>query len=130
MPAGADRRLIACASYLVQIVGSLAFIAAAGSNVSLLIAGVLLFGVGIGNATSLPPLIAQVEFVPDDVPRVVSLIVAGSQAAYAFAPAAFGLIREFDPSAGAASGAAPMFFVAAALLQALAIAAYLAGRPR
>jgi hypothetical protein len=128
MPAGADRRLIACASYLVQIVGSLAFIAAGGTDVRLLIAGVLLFGVGIGNATSLPPLIAQVEFAPDDVPRVVSLIVAVSQAAYAFAPAAFGLIREFDPSAGATSGAAPMFFVVAALVQALAIASYLAGR--
>ena len=54
----------------------------------------LLFGVGIGNATSMPPLIAQVEFVKDDVPRVVALVVAIGQATYAFAPAVFGLIRE------------------------------------
>jgi hypothetical protein len=35
-----------------------------------------LFGIGFGNSTSLPPLIAQVEFVDEDVPRVVALIVA------------------------------------------------------
>jgi hypothetical protein len=130
MPAGADRRLVACASYVVQIAGSLALIAAAGGNVPLLLAGVLLFGLGIGNATSLPPLIAQVEFVPEDVPRVVSLIVAVGQAGYAFAPAAFGLIREFAPAAGADTGAAPWVFAAAALGQLMAIAAFLAGRRR
>ena len=86
----------------MQIAGSIALIVAAGSNVPLVLVGVLLFGAGIGNATSLPPLIAQVEFVPEDVPRVVSLIVATAQAAYAFAPAAFGLIREFAPVAGGA----------------------------
>ena len=62
MPAGADRRLVACISYAVQIAGALVLIAAAGSNVPLLLSGVLLFGVGIGNVTSMPPLIAQVEF--------------------------------------------------------------------
>ena len=32
MPAGADRRLVACASYVVQIAGALAFFFAAGTN--------------------------------------------------------------------------------------------------
>src|SRR5215470_17003516 len=128
MPAGADRRLVASVNSVVQIAGSIAFIAAAGSNIPLLLAGVLLFGAGIGNVTSLPPLMAQTEFVPEDVPRVVSLIVAMSQAAYAFAPAAFGLIREFAPSAGADAGAAPLVFVVAAVGQMLAIVAFLAGR--
>jgi Major Facilitator Superfamily len=131
MPVGTDRRLVACASYLVQIVGSIAFLLAAGSNAPLLLIGVTLFGTGIGNATSLPPLIAQAEFAKDDVTRVVALIVAVAQGAYAFAPAAFGLIRELSPPAiHAPSGAAPYFFVAAILLQALAIAAFLAGRRR
>ena len=108
MPMGADRRLFACASYLVQIVGSLTFLAAAGDNVPLLVLGVVLFGFGIGNATSLPPLIAQVEFVKEDVPRVVPMIVALGQGIYAFAPAAFGLIRELAPTVTTASaGAAP-----------------------
>ena len=95
MPANADRRIVASLSYAVQIVGSLVLIAAAGDNVPLLILGVILFGSGIGNATSLPPLIAQVEFVKEDVARVVPLIVAISQGSFAFAPLVFGLIREF-----------------------------------
>jgi hypothetical protein len=128
MPVDADRRLVACASYAVQIAGSVAFMAAGGTSVPLLCLGVLLFGVGIGNATSLPPLIAQMEFVKDDVPRVVSLIVAIAQAAYAFAPAGFGLIRELAPAAN--GGAALPFFAAAALVQALAIGVFLAGRGR
>jgi hypothetical protein len=130
MPVGADRRLVASANSVVQIAGSIAFVAAAGSNVPLLLLGVLLFGAGIGNVTSMPPLIAQTEFVPADVPRVVSLIVAISQAAYAFAPAAFGVLRELAPSAGADAGAAPLVFAAAALGQLLAIAAFMAGRRR
>jgi hypothetical protein len=77
------------------------------------------------------PLIAQVEFVADDVPRVVALIVAISQAAYAFAPVVFGMIREFTPpAAGAYSGAAPGVFVVAGIVQGLAICAFLAGRSR
>jgi hypothetical protein len=121
MPWRADRRFVACASYAAQIAGSIAFIAAAGTSVPLLVIGIVLFGIGFGNATSLPPLIVQVEFMKDDVPRVVSLIVGISQGTYAFAPAAFGLIREFASSAGGV-------FVAAALAQGLAICAFLAGR--
>jgi hypothetical protein len=122
MPAGADRRLVACMSYMVQIVGTLTLIAAAGTNIPLLLIGVLLFGVGIGNVTSMPPLIAQVEFVKDDVPRVVALVVAIGQATYAFAPAAFGFIRELSAGEGA------YVFATAALVYALAIGALLVGR--
>lgn len=129
MPADADRRLVASASYAVQIAGCIAFIAADGTSVPLLLLGVVLFGTGFGNGTWLPPLIAQAEFVADEVPRVVALIVAISQATYAFAPVGFGLIREFSPhSAGIESGAAPALFVVAAMVQGLAIGAFLAGR--
>jgi hypothetical protein len=131
MPPGADRRLFACANCAVQIAGSLSFFLAAGDDVPILLLGVVLFGAGIGNTTSLPPLIAQIEFVKEDVPRAVPLIIAISQATYAFAPAAFGLIREFAPNMGATSaGAAPYLFIAAALIQAAAILAFLAGRRR
>ena len=71
-------------------------------------------------STSMPPLIAQVEFVKDDVPRVVALVVAIGQATYAFAPAAFGLVRELS------SGT--YVFAAAALIYLLAIGALLVGR--
>jgi hypothetical protein len=129
MPVGADRRLFAGASYVVQIGGSLAFLLAAGNNVPMLLLGVVLFGFGIGNATSLPPLIAQVEFVKEDVPRVVPLIVAIGQGTYAFAPAVFGLIRDLWPSGGSA-GAAPYLFVTAATIQIAAILSFLLGRRR
>ena len=131
MPVRADRRLFGCASYFVQMLGSLAFFWAAGDNLPLLLVGVVLFGAGIGNATSLPPIIAQVEFAKEDVARVVPLIVAIGQATYAFAPAVFGLIRELTPTTGTASaGAAPCLFIAAALIQGSAIAAFLIGRHR
>lgn len=129
MPERADRRLMACASYAVQIAGSISFIVAAGTNIPFLLFGVVLFGLGFGNGTFLPPLIAQTEFVGDDVQRVVALIVAVSQAAYSFAPAIFGLIREFAAAAGGStSNAVPSLYVVAALIQALAICAFLAGR--
>jgi uncharacterized membrane protein len=126
MPVGADRRLVACASYGVQIAGSLILIAAAGQSVALLILGVILFGAGIGNATSLPPTIAQTEFVKEDVARVVALVVAIGQASYAIAPAFFGLIRDYAPSTE--PGAAPLFFIVAAIIQLLAVGAMLLGR--
>lgn len=80
MPARADRRLFGCANYVVQILGSLTFFSAAGDNIPLLLLGVVLFGAGIGNTTSLPPMIAQAEFSKEDVSRVVPLIVAIGQA--------------------------------------------------
>lgn len=123
MPFGADRRLVACAGYAAQLAGSLVLIGAAGTSVPLLLLGVVLFGIGFGNATSLPPLIAQIEFVEGDVPRVVALIVGIAQGGYAFAPATFGLVREFAPHA-------PGVFVAAAFAQGLAICAFSIGRNR
>ena len=130
MPVGADRRLVACASYGVQIAGSVCLLLAAGANVPLVVVGVLLFGAGIGNATSLPPLIAQVEFVKEDVARVVPLIVAIGQGTYAFAPAAFGLLRAWSPDTTVAGGteAAPLVFLAAMAVQGFAVAALLVGR--
>src|SRR5205814_9979902 len=136
MPLSADRRLLAALGYLAQLLGSLVFICAAGTSVPLLLLGVILFGVGFGNATSLPPLVAQTEFVERDMQRVVALIVGLSQGAYAFAPALFGLVREFaGPAADAAisavsTRAAPWVFAAAAVIQALAIDAFLFGRGR
>jgi len=65
-----------------------------GTNAGVLLLGSVLFGLGIGNLVSLPPLIAQREFAAPDVPRVVALVTAVNQAVFAFAPAIFGLLRE------------------------------------
>jgi hypothetical protein len=104
---------------------------AGGENLPLLLFGVALFGMGFGNATSLPPLIAQVEFASADVGRIVSLIIAVSQGSYAFAPAAFGVIRALSaPISPSPAGAAPLVFAAAACVQGLAICCFLLGRRR
>jgi MFS transporter len=124
MPVGADRRLIAAVSYAVQLAGSVAFLIAAGTSVPLLTLGVVLFGTGFGNATSLPPLIAQTELADADVQRAVALAVGVSQGTYAFAPAIFGQLR--DSAGGPDNGA--LVFAAAALTQGLAMAVILAGR--
>lgn len=121
MPANADRRLIASASYGIQIIGSLTLLMSGQDYAPGIIVGVLLFGLGIGNATSLPPLIAQVEFNKADVSRVVPLIVAVSQATYALAPAAFGAVRSYSDL---------YIFIFAAIVQGSAVVAFLYGRRR
>ncbi|HTZ78126.1 MAG TPA: MFS transporter, partial [Stellaceae bacterium] len=115
MPAGADRRKVAALNYLVQACGCAVFVFAAGTYVPLLLLGVMLVGLGIGNATSLPPLIAQAEFTGADVGHAVALITAISQATYAFAPAAFGALRLHATMTG--SHATPLFFIVAAAVQ-------------
>ncbi|WP_418953513.1 MFS transporter [Zeimonas sediminis] len=129
MPPHADRRRVAAAAYAVQLLGSLALMAAPADAGWLVLAGVVLFGLGLGNANTLPPLIAQREFAEADQPRAVALMIAISQATYAFAPAVFGAVIAFAGVAAPAvgRGAAPLF-LAAALVQAGAIAALLAGR--
>jgi len=127
MPHDADRRLIAAASYAVQVAGCGALLLSHGTDPWLIWSGIALFGLGIGNLVYLPPLIAQTEFARVDVPRVVALTAALGQALYAFAPALFGLVREVAPT-GTGPGDAPFVHGLAALVFATAILALLAGR--
>ncbi|TCH96404.1 MFS transporter [Roseococcus sp. SYP-B2431] len=117
----ADRRIASAGNYGLQVVGSLVLLASGGSDVTLLLLGVALFGLGLGNATSLPPLIAQQDFCPADTARAVALSTACGQAAYAFAPAAFGAMRDIFADTDA-------FFLTAAAVQVMAAIAMLAGR--
>lgn len=97
----ADRRKAAALNFAVQVAGSAALLAAGVSSVPLLLLGCVLFGLGIGNMISLPPLIAQREFAREDVGRVVALVTATNQAVFAFAPALFGLLQDAAGSRGA-----------------------------
>ena len=120
MPAAADRRLIAAANIGVQLAGS-AILLLAGEHASVLLLGSWLFGIGLGNVVSLPPLVAQIEFRPADVPRVVAVVTAVSQAGYAFAPGGFGLLLSLG-------GGGTALFLGALLLQAAGIFVVLLGR--
>ena len=92
LPAGERRRWAAAATFGTQVAGS-AVLLLAGDAVPWLLVGCALFGIGVGNLLSLPPLIVQAEFSPVDVGRVVALMQAINQALYALAPAGFGLMR-------------------------------------
>lgn len=120
MPVHADRRVIASLSLLIQTLGCTCLLVATPGSHDAMITGVVLVGLGLGNATSLPPLIAQVEFSKIDTARAVAMIVATAQATYSFAPVTFGLIR--------ASFSGQVIYLAAIGVQLAAIAAYMVGR--
>ena len=126
LPPAMDRRFAAALTYLVQTRGCLDFVLAGGASVALLLLGVFLFGVGISNVTSLPPLIAQTEFAPADIPRAIALATAMAQATFAFAPALFGLLREWE--AAPDTTATTLFFLIAGAIQIAAAAFYTTGR--
>jgi len=121
LPAEADRRVVAALNFAIQIAGTTSLLAAGSSSVILSLLGCTLFGLGVGNLVSLPPLIAQTEFNRSDVLRVVALMTATNQAVFAFAPVVLGTLNDLIGSAKA-----PL--IAVALVQLAAIVSVLAGR--
>ena len=115
----ADRRFLAMGNFAMQACGVVCL--ALGANAVLLLLGCVLFGLGVGNLVSLPPLIAQREFAPADVPRVVALITAINQTVFAFAPGIFGILRQ-------SSGGYAVPFLIAAAIQVIAGAIIIQGR--
>jgi MFS family permease len=87
-----DGRIAAAVNLVVQIIGVL--LLTFGNGWVLLTLGCILFGLGMGNLTSFPPLIAQKEFNREDALTVVALIVAINQGVFAFAPAILGALHD------------------------------------
>ncbi|WP_382163074.1 hypothetical protein [Hydrogenophaga sp. ANAO-22] len=129
LPAGANHRVVAVLAYGVQLAGSIVLLCVDEQQSAWILFGVALFGSGIGNATSLPPLIAQVEFAQEDVPRVVALTVAMAQASDAFAPAVLGFVLSAAAAGGPHLGMkTSAFLLTVAAVQVIAILSFLAGR--
>ena len=116
LPARTNRRVAAAVNFAVQIAGTLALLAAGGTSVPLLLIGCGLFGLGVGNLVSLPPLVAQAEFARADVGRVVALVTAVNQAVFAFAPAIFGALHDLTGGSSAAIAAAGIVQIVAAMV--------------
>ena len=114
-----DRRVAAALNFVVQAAGVL--LLGFNTGVIALWAGCLLFGLGVGNLTTLPPLIAQKEFNHGDVGVVVALVIAINQGVFAFAPATFGALRE-------ATGSYQDPFLLAAIVQICAAIIVVIGR--
>jgi predicted MFS family arabinose efflux permease len=64
-------------------------------SVPVLYVGCAIFGLGVGNMTTFPSLIVQVEYPKEHFRRIVSLIVAINQFTFAFGPALLGLARDW-----------------------------------
>jgi MFS family permease len=101
------RRLAAAGNFALQAAGTVLLMI--GQEPAAILLGCMLFGLGVGNLISLPPLIAQKEFRPGDVGTVIALITAINQAVFAFAPAVLGAMRDL------AGGYALPFALAAAI---------------
>jgi MFS family permease len=87
-----DRRRLASANFAVQLLGM--GILATAPTAAMLYLGCVLFGLGLGNTTSLPGLIVQHEFPNRHFARIISLVVAINQFSFAFGPAILGLLQH------------------------------------
>jgi len=95
-----DRRLVAGANFIVQALGTAML--ALGTTQTALYAGCALFGLGVGNMTSLPGLIVQQEFPREHFARAISLVVAINQFSFAFGPSLVGQLQQASGSYAAA----------------------------
>jgi MFS family permease len=106
-------RIAASLNFLVQACGSTLLII--GHAAPTLLVGCVLFGLGVGNLISLPPLIIQREFRELDVGRVVALVTAINQTVFAFAPVALGALRDLQDDYSLPFAVAMLVQIAAAL---------------
>src|SRR5260370_1256671 len=111
---------VASLTLVIQIVG-LALLARAPSAVGVH-AGCVLFGLGVGNLTTLPGLILAVEWPRERFSALVGLVVGINQFTFAFGPSLVGVLRDWTGTYGPALGACMA-------LQAMAAAMILLGSP-
>jgi len=114
-----DRRRVASATLGVQMLG-LALLAKA-SSASAVYAGCALFGVGVGNMTTLPGLILAAEWPRERFAALVGLVVGINQLTFAFGPTLVGFIRD-------RAGSYALALVACVALQTVAAALILLRR--
>ena len=109
-----NRRAVASATLVVQMLG-LSLLAAAPSA-SAVYAGCVLFGVGVGNMTTLPGLILAGEWPRERFAALVGLAVGINQLTFAFGPSLVGVIRDRAGSYGLALGVCVALQAAAATM--------------
>jgi len=113
-----SRRLVASLTLAAQIAG-LALLAR-GDTATSVYAGCVLFGLGVGNLTTLPGLILAVEWPRERFAGLVGLVVGINQFTFAFGPSLVGVVRD------RAGGYGPALAVCVAL-QAIAAVMVLLG---
>jgi MFS family permease len=116
-----SRRGVASATLCIQMAG-LALLAWAPS-VAVVYAGCALFGLGVGNLTTLPGLVLAVEWPRDRFSSLVGLVVGINQFTFAFGPSLVGVVRD-------TAGGYPAALVVCMGLEALATGLVLLGPGR
>jgi MFS family permease len=96
-----NRRLVSSATLAIQILG-VSMLARAPSSIAGVYAGCALFGLGVGNLTTLPGLILAVEWPRERFSRLVGLAVGINQFTFAFGPSLVGVIRDWAGAYGPA----------------------------
>jgi MFS family permease len=89
-----DRRAVACGNFIVQMLGLTVLMVSTGPTALYL--GCALFGLGVGNTTSLPGLLVQQEFPKQHFARIVSVVVAINQFSFAFGPGLLGQLQRLE----------------------------------
>jgi MFS family permease len=109
-----NRRLVSSATLVIQMMG-LALLACAPSPM-VVYGGCALFGLGVGNLTTLPGLILAVEWPRERFSALVSLVVGINQFTFAFGPSLVGVMRDWGGTYGPALGACMALQATAAVL--------------
>ncbi len=109
-----SRRRVAAGNFVIQAAG-LALLLFIGSPVALY-AGCALFGLGVGNTTSLPSLIIQVEFPKAAFGRIVGAVISINQFTYSFGPSILGWLRDWQGRYDAALGVCVALYLLAGIL--------------
>jgi MFS family permease len=112
-----DRRVVTSLNFIVQALGM--GILAASPEPSLLYLGCVLFGIGLGNATSLPGLIVQQEFPKQHFARIISIVVAINQFTFAFGPTLLARLQHAEGTYTAALLVCLAMEIAAAIVVSL-----------
>jgi MFS family permease len=87
-----NRRAVIAGNFLLQAASIVLILS--GPGPALLYLACALFGLGVGNTTSLPSVIVQAEFPKTAFGQVVSTIIAINQFTYSFGPALLGWLRD------------------------------------
>ena len=116
-----NRRAVIAGNFLLQAMSVVLMLSAPGPV--LLYVACVMFGLGVGNTTSLPSVIVQAEFPKAAFGQVVSTIIAINQFTYSFGPGLLGWLRD-------GFGSYEVAFAACLVLQLVAAAIILFGGAR
>jgi MFS family permease len=87
-----NRRAVIAGNFLLQAASIGLMLSDPGP--ALLYVACAMFGLGVGNTTSLPSVIVQAEFPKAAFGQVVSTIIAINQFTYSFGPGLLGWLRD------------------------------------